>query len=69
MRDITKLQPKLQEKLSVLQSECAREGLKIGISECVRTVAEQDALYAQGRTKPGKIVTKEKEDKVFIIMD
>jgi peptidoglycan L-alanyl-D-glutamate endopeptidase CwlK len=26
----------------------------------VRTVAEQDALYAQGRTKPGKIVTNAK---------
>lgn len=24
----------------------------------LRTIAEQDALYAQGRTKPGKIVTK-----------
>ncbi|ALW84972.1 hypothetical protein AUC43_07630 [Hymenobacter sedentarius] len=27
------------------------------ITECYRSVARQDALYAQGRTKPGKIVT------------
>ena len=28
-----------------------------GITQGVRTQAEQDALYEQGRTKPGKIVT------------
>lgn len=28
-----------------------------GITQGVRTQAEQDDLYAQGRTKPGKIVT------------
>lgn len=60
MRDRTKLHPKLQKKLKQLEAECAKAGLKIGISECVRTVAEQDALYAQGRTKPGPIVTNAK---------
>ena len=60
MRDITKLHPKLQEKLTVLQSECAKAGLKTGISECVRTVAEQDALYAKGRTVAGTKVTNAK---------
>jgi len=56
-RDITKLHPDLQIKLNQLIAECKKQGLIIGISECVRTVAEQDALYAKGRTKPGKIVT------------
>lgn len=56
-RDITKLHPTLQAKINQLKSECKKQGLEIGISECLRTVAEQDALYAQGRTKPGKIVT------------
>lgn len=56
-RDITKLHPVLQQKIVQLKIECAKQGLIIGISECIRTVAEQDALYAQGRTKPGRIVT------------
>ena len=59
-RDITKLHPTLQTKVSQLKSECTKAGLKIGIGECVRSVAEQDALYAQGRTKPGKKVTNAK---------
>lgn len=57
MRDRTKLHPKLQKKLNELEAACKKAGLKIQITECVRTVAEQDALYAQGRTKPGVIVT------------
>ena len=57
MRDRTKLHPKLQKKLSELESACKKAGLKIQITECVRTVSEQDALYAQGRTKPGVKVT------------
>lgn len=60
MRDVTQLHPKLQEKVKQLKAECEKAGLKIGISECLRTVAEQDALYAQGRTKPGPIVTNAK---------
>ena len=57
MRDRTKLHPKLQKLMGKHISECKKQGLIIGIGECVRTVAEQDALYAQGRTKPGVKVT------------
>lgn len=32
-------------------------GIPIVITQGLRTIAEQDALYAQGRTKPGSIVT------------
>lgn len=56
-RNVSELHPRLQAKLDGLQYLCGKQGLKIGISECVRTVAEQNELYAQGRTKPGKIVT------------
>lgn len=56
-RDITKLHPELQGKIETLKKLCAAEGLALGIGECFRTVAEQDELYAQGRTKPGSIVT------------
>lgn len=32
-------------------------GIPIVITQGLRTIAEQDALYAQGRSKPGKVVT------------
>lgn len=57
MRDIKQLHPELQKKIVQLQELCAANGIAIGISECVRTVAEQDALYAKGRTTGGSIVT------------
>lgn len=57
MRDITLCHPRLQILSSNLISECKAQGLIIKIGETLRTVAEQDALYAQGRTEPGNIVT------------
>lgn len=60
MRDITLCHPRLQVMAAKLVEECSRQGLKIKIGETLRTVAEQDALYAQGRTKPGNIVTNAK---------
>lgn len=59
-RDVSKLHPELQEKISQFRVACEKAGLKVGIGECFRTVKEQDDLYAQGRTKPGKIVTNAK---------
>lgn len=35
-------------------------GVPIVITQGLRTIADQDALYAQGRTKPGSIVTNAK---------
>lgn len=60
MRDITALHPRLQTKAALLKEECQKQGISILFSECLRTVAEQDALYAQGRTTPGNIVTNAK---------
>lgn len=60
MRDTKALHPELQIKLALLQSECKKHGIIIGIGECLRTKTEQDDLYAKGRTKPGKIVTNAK---------
>lgn len=57
MRDRSALHPLLQQKIAELEKLCKKNGLKIGIGECLRTVAEQDALYAQGRTTPGNRVT------------
>lgn len=59
-RNISELHPRLQVKVAALKAACEAQGLKIGISECLRTVAEQDALYAKGRTTSGSIVTNAK---------
>lgn len=56
-RNISDLHPRLQTKIADLKHLCGSQGLPIGIGECFRTVAEQDALYAQGRSTPGNIVT------------
>lgn len=56
-RNITDLHPRLQAKVTELKEKCSAQGIEIGISECLRTAAEQDAIYAKGRTEPGVIVT------------
>lgn len=56
-RDIAVCHPRLQSMAKKLVEECAAKGLKIKITDCFRSKEEQDSLYAQGRTKPGNIVT------------
>ena len=60
MRDITLCHPRLQTLTAQLVGKCADAGLPIKIGESFRSAAEQDALYAQGRTQPGSIVTNAK---------
>lgn len=57
MKDVTMLHPELQKKFAELVKLCAKKGITIKATECVRTKEEQDALYAKGRTAPGAIVT------------
>lgn len=60
MGDMTKLHPRLQLKAAQLKEACSKQGISILFSEGLRTAAQQDALYAQGRTKPGNIITNAK---------
>ena len=48
----------MRELCEIFIAECAKVGLIVGISDTWRSKTEQDALYAQGRTKPGNIVTR-----------
>ena len=57
MKDITLCHPRLQVLAANMVEECRKQRLAVKIGETLRTKAEQDALYAQGRTKPGSIVT------------
>lgn len=57
MRGIEHLIAEAQEKATLLVAECAKVGLIVKITDTLRTKAEQDALYNQGRTTSGNIVT------------
>lgn len=57
MRGIDKLHPELQVCVNKFLEECKKQGLNVLITETLRTQAEQEALYAKGRTEPGNIVT------------
>ena len=57
MRDKKLLHPELQAKIALLEKDLEKENIKIGWAETLRTKAEQDNLYAKGRSKPGPKVT------------
>ncbi len=57
MKDINLLHPRLQTLCRQLIDLARRNNIEIIITQTLRTREEQDALYAQGRTKAGKIVT------------
>jgi len=55
---IARLHPRIREDAAALINAVERElGIRLRVTQGLRTFAEQDALYAQGRTKKGKIVT------------
>ncbi|HEY4431876.1 MAG TPA: M15 family metallopeptidase [Paenibacillus sp.] len=54
---LTNLHPVVRSAATALIEHCYKLNIPILITQGLRTIAEQDALYAQGRTKPGAIVT------------
>lgn len=56
-RDVSKLHPLLQQIIPLLIADAAAQGLPVLVTDAVRTQAEQNALYAKGRTAAGSIVT------------
>lgn len=60
---IEALHPTVRCEVTNIIAECDRAltgRAKVRITQGLRTFAEQDGMYAQGRTKPGKIITKAK---------
>ena len=55
--DPKQLLPKVERMAGVFLSKCAKAGHKLLITHTYRSTAEQNALYAQGRTTPGPRVT------------
>jgi peptidoglycan L-alanyl-D-glutamate endopeptidase CwlK len=56
-KNIATLLPEVQPMARALVQKAAFNGLRIKVLSGLRTYAEQDELYAQGRTKPGLKVT------------
>lgn len=65
---IQKLHPKVRDEVKQLIEQANKviaSNITIRIVQGLRTIDEQNALYAQGRTAPGKIVTKAKGGSSF----
>ena len=56
-RDINNLAEPFQTAVRSFIEVCNEAGLHIFVTEARRTTERQQELYAQGRTKPGSIVT------------
>lgn len=56
-RGIDRLHPELVPLCREFVRRCRGAGLNVRVTETFRTQAEQDAIYAQGRTKPGGIIS------------
>ena len=54
---LKKVHPELATRIRAMIDALAQGGINIEVVQGLRTVAEQDALFAQGRTKPGSVVT------------
>src|SRR5262245_1518876 len=59
-KNIATLLPAVQPIARALVQKAALTGIRIKVISALRTYEEQDDLYAQGRTKPGDIVTNAK---------
>jgi hypothetical protein len=55
-----KLLPMVERKMEALLDLCEQNGVAIKVTSTMRSCEAQNALYAQGRTTPGKIVTNAK---------
>lgn len=64
-RDIISLHPKVQNLCNTLILACRNQGIDILITSTYRDIESQNALYAQGRTLPGKKVTNAKGGQSF----
>lgn len=59
-RSLSDLHPHVRKLAIQFIDKCAEQGIDVIITSTYRDAASQDYLYAQGRTRPGKIVTNAK---------
>lgn len=64
-KNIATLAPQAAAKAREFMELVLEKGIKVKIIDGSRTFAQQQALYDQGRTKPGKVVTNAKPGQSF----
>ena len=64
-RKLEDLNPKVKTLCEAFIKACAKQGIDVLITSTYRDAESQNALYAQGRTSPGKIVTNAKAGQSF----
>jgi peptidoglycan L-alanyl-D-glutamate endopeptidase CwlK len=64
-RKIDDLHPHVAVLCHAFVAACAKQGIDVIITSTYRDAESQNALFAQGRTAPGKIVTKAKAGQSF----
>ena len=64
-RSIDELDPRVAMKCQNFIAVCKDAGIDVLITSTYRDHESQDALYAQGRTAPGKVVTNAKGGQSF----
>lgn len=64
-RSLSDLNPKVAAMCSEFINRCKAKGIDVIITSTYRDSESQNALYAQGRTTPGKIVTNAKAGQSF----
>lgn len=64
-RKLEDLHPKVGKMCNEFISKCKDEGIDVIITSTYRDAESQNELYAQGRTKPGKVVTNAKAGDSF----
>lgn len=64
-RNISDLNPKVEALTNKFVEACMVAGIDVLITSTYRDMESQDALYAQGRTAPGKKVTNAKAGQSF----
>lgn len=59
-REVKELHPEVQKRLLAFRGRCSQEGIDLLVISTYRDFESQNALYEQGRTTPGHIVTNAK---------
>lgn len=59
-RELSDLRADVRVNASLWLAECKRQGLQVLITQTLRDDEYQATLYAQGRTRPGQVVTNSK---------
>lgn len=56
-RSLDELRPAVAVKAKEWLKRCTRDGIQVLVYNTYRTIEEQNAIYAQGRTAPGRKAT------------